>query len=416
MKKFRKTMIAIMSAALFMTACANKDNSQPLEEKKAEEKAAAEETGDKEEPSKEITKEGLSGEELPEEESLKGQESESGKEQEAEREEDQNNKAYEDPASLPRYVYGGSEKYLDVISDHMIKSWEELFGDAGADVSIPFSIIAYVDDKDPQDILAYGTYNINGFDLYNTTLCSANGAWNAGIYHLKTNDDGSFTVTKAELPQTDEESKQLFKGVPDLYDKISELMDKECNNKLEEAIAEYVSLNNLYITQWQDNSKEPVAVKGAKETPKEAQFYQYDSSLGYRITYDLRELFLNASDVDDMYSKVENDDKWTGTLMVVARTEGSDTEAAVKEILSDAGAKDIKVEEAVLAGMPCSRAEYDNKLEDGRIFRYICYGLKVNDGCLVFKLETTVEKGVSEMSTEELDKLYEPTLSSLVIE
>ncbi len=322
---------------------------------------------------------------------------------------EQESVSYEDPKSLPAYSYQGEDKYLEVINDYLLQTEKETFGDNDSDVFIPFSMIFHIEDEDPEDIVAYGSYNIFGYKLLNTTLFGDCGSMSMGAVHLKTTDDGGYVVTKADLPLVSEEVEEVFAPVPGLYEKANELLDSEGDNLRAESIADYVRSNHLNITQWQDYGHAPVAVIDAAETPEAAQFYTFDSPFGYEITYDLRELSLMSSD-NDMYGKVEED--YTGTLMVINKYDIEDADAAITKALSNTDAGAIKGEDAEIAGIPCRKAVYDEKLEDGRIFRYICYAVNVDGGNLVITTETTVEKGVSEISVEELEKIFKPTLDT----
>ncbi|MCR5748087.1 MAG: hypothetical protein K6G03_10300 [Lachnospiraceae bacterium] len=399
MKKFMKTMLAGFVAVILMTGCGKGNDTAAVtgdNSNKATDEKASEQVQQQEEQTAE--------EQTAAEQTAADKEADTAAS-------DQTGNTYEDPKSLPEYTYQGSEKYLDVISEYLVASEKDLMKDDPADVYIPFSAIVQVDDKDPADIIAYGTYNIDGYQLLNTTLFSTTGSRSAGAFHLKTNEDGTYTVTKADLPLVYEDTEVLFASIPEVLEKINKLEESENDNLRGKAISEYVNSNNLYITQWQDHSHAPIQIEGAKETPEEAQFYTFESPFGYQITYDLRILALGASDMDDMYSKVE-DEPWSGTLMVIKKAEGGDADAALTAELSNTKAGSVKGEAAELAGIPCSRVTYDEKLEDGRIFRYICYAVSANDNDIVIKLETTVEKGVSEMSVEELEKFFEPTLAT----
>ena len=116
---------------------------------------------------------------------------------------------YGNPYDLPVYVYTGDEPYLDVISEYMVTTYaEENFGtDADADVYIPYSFISGTDETNPEDILVYGEYDIDGYKLRNTTLVSINGSRNRGVFHLKKESDGSYTVIEADLPPTEEDRR-----------------------------------------------------------------------------------------------------------------------------------------------------------------------------------------------------------------
>ncbi|HAG69181.1 MAG TPA: hypothetical protein DCL38_04325 [Lachnospiraceae bacterium] len=322
---------------------------------------------------------------------------------------------YDDPKSLPEYTYTGTEEYLDVISKYMIDQDAELFGEERADVYIPCSLIAETDDTDPENILVYGVFNIDGYDLLNTTLAAVNGAQNYGIFHLKKNGD-SAEVISAELPLTEEESIDLFAPIPGLYERVVELENSQGNAARAEAIASYINTNGLNITQWQDHGKAPEPVLNAPDTPEAANFYTFKSDLGYQITYDLREYSHMFTGDEDIYGRIEPDDVWTGTLMSVEKTDGDDTDAAIASALSDTGAEGLTGTDAVIGdGISCKRAAYDEKLSDGRIFRYICYAVPAGGSVITVVIETTVEKGISELSAEELEKTFEATLQTFTL-
>ena len=315
--------------------------------------------------------------------------------------------AYEDPSSLPAYSYTGPEEYMDVISDYMI----ETNADDQSDVQIPFGIIVEKDETDPENITIYGSFNIDGYELRNTTLVASGGSRGSGAFHLKKADDGSVSVVDAELPEVDEDYPAVFAPVDGLYDRIVALSDEEISEARAEAIAGYVNTNGLNITQWQDYGWEPVPVANAPETPEEAQLYDYQSPLGYQMTYDLREFSLNASDGEDMFGKVEQD--FTGTLMVVRKSESEEMDAALQAEAANANADDIAIEDAVIGDqLSCRRAEWNDELEDGRIFRYIGYAVPESDGILSILLETTYEEGGSEMSMSDLEDAFSDMVSS----
>lgn len=318
---------------------------------------------------------------------------------------------YDDPNNLPTYSYQGTEPYMDVICDYLVESERGNFSDAG--VFIPFGLIVEVDDSDPKNIIAYGAFDIEGFDLYNTTLISTCASYGSGAIYLETNDDGTYTVTDSDIPLMEEECREVFAPVKGLYEKVTAASDREIPGIREQAIADYINTNGLNITQWQDFGHLPVPVLNAPPTPEEAQFYHYVSKFGYEITYDLRALSLLASDEDDMYGTVE--ETWTGTLMVIEKQEESDADAAIAAALSDAGAGQLESTAATVNGIECRRAVYDEQLDDGRIFRYICYAVPAGDQMFTIRLDTTWEAGVSEMTADDLDQVFESTLATFKV-
>lgn len=326
---------------------------------------------------------------------------------------DNSDTKYEDINSIPAYKYTGDKKYMDAISDYLVKNEIEISGDSHAKLYIPYGLIAETDESDPSKIIAYGVFGIDGYDLLNTTLFSVQASVTAGSVTLKTLDDGSFEVTGSDLPYTEEESEEVFKPVKGLYEKITKLYDEPLRKEREDAIAGYVNSNDLYITQFQDYGHLPVQINGAKETPEDAQFYDFKSKLGYSMTYDLRRYSVMSSD-DDLYGKVE--DEWTGTLMVVDKYDTKDADEAIAKSLEFSNAGKLESSDATIGdGIACKRAAYDETIEDGRIFRYVVYAVPVDDGALTVKIETTVEKGVSEMTVEELEEEFKSMLATFRI-
>ena len=408
MKKTGRLFIAVQAAALIMTGCGSAAATQPQADTAP---AAAEETSAEETAAEETAAETAEADEAETAvQDEKGTETaeDAGAAEKAEY-------AYDDPKSLPPFVYQGVEDYMDVIDAYLINE-EKANAIDPAGVYIPYGFIAQIDDTKPEDMIAYGSFNIDGYELINTTLFETTGWRNYGAIHLKKNDDGSMEVISADLPDTEEESKKVFEPVKGLFEKVSKEADSSLDGLREEAIAQYVNTNGLNITQWQQHGHAPVAVLNAPETPEEAQFYTFESPLGYEMTYDLRDFTLSSCDEDDTYGAVEPDDVWTGTLMVVRKNEGSDTDAAIAAALSNTGASEFKADDATIgSGIACKRAEYDEKLEDGRIFRYVCYAVPADGNVITVIIETTVEKGVSELSVEELEKKFESTLSTFAL-
>ena len=320
---------------------------------------------------------------------------------------------YDDPKSLPAFKYTGNGLYMDVISDYLVDMARE-YGGGDSDVYIPFGTVVQIDDSDPSDIIAYGIYSYDGYKLLNTTLVSTSGARNYGAFHLEKGEDGKVSIASADLPEVEEESREVFAPVPGLYEKIIALSDEKLDVLREETIASYVNTTGLNITQWQDYGHDPKPVINAPDTPEEAQHYTFTSPIGYTMTYDLREYTLQSTEEDDMYGKVE--EGFTGTLMVVKKHSGSDTGAAIEQALSGVGATDLAAADDTIGdNIPCRRAEYDEQLEDGRIFRYVCYAVPSGSDVITVLIETTVEKGVSEMSVEELKEEFKDMLESFTL-
>ncbi len=319
---------------------------------------------------------------------------------------------YNDPDGLPTYTYTGTEEYLDVISDYMVTEYAKNFPQK-MNVFIPYSIVVDTDDSNTDDILVYGEFDIDGYDLRNSTLVSNCGSRNAGIFHLQKADDGTVTVVKAELPETEDETEKLFSSAKDAYDKIKALTDEDLTEARAAAIADYVNTNGLHIDQWQDYGEAPVVVINAPEPPEEEEIYTFESPKGYGITYDLREFTLGTSDETDMYGKVEENEKYTGTFLVIEKVASTDTDAAMKEAMKQAGVTDAEITDATIGdGVACSTAQWQETLDDGRIFYYICYCVPMDDDVLRIRLETTYQEGVNEVTMDDLARMFAPMMDT----
>ena len=323
---------------------------------------------------------------------------------------------YDDPKSLPLYKYQGDDKYLGVISDYMIAEDMEMNGENAADVYIPYSIIAHTDDRNPDDVLAYGSFNICGYNLLNSTLVAVSGSWDAGIFHLKKTGDGDYEVTGADLPIAEQDSIKLFDPLPGLYDKLMATLDETGDELRQEEIAKYINTNGLYITQWQEYGYAPKPVLNAPPTPEEENFYTHTSQMGYSLTYDLRKFSYRGDATGESYLKIEPDATWTGTSMNVNSFDTEDAGEAIAEALSFTDAKTFDISDSVIGdNISCKRAVYDEDISDGRIFRYICYAVPAGDKTITIYLHTAVQEGVSELTVEELEKTFEETLKTFTV-
>ncbi|MCR5094195.1 MAG: hypothetical protein K6B72_09500 [Lachnospiraceae bacterium] len=403
MKGFRKITATLLIAALCasLAACGSEDDKEKKSSKKSKDRTEdvrEEDSGEYEEEDEEEYEEEEDPEEFYDEEDLTdGEEYEDAA------------SLYDDPNDLPPYVYTGTDEYLGVISEYLAGQ-----DGGGSTVYIPFSIIAEVDTSDPEDILVFGSYNVDGYELYNTTLFASNGSRGRGIFHLRDNG-GSYEVIGADLPMTDQESTELFAPYAGIDDKIRAITEEEKERAREEAIAGYVNANGLHITQWGDYGWPLHAVLNAPPTAEEDQFYTYVSELGYAVTYDLRELSLSHMGSEDMLGKVEGD-LFSGTFMVVRLAEdAADPDEALQTEISRTDEKPEITDATIGSGISCRRAEWNAELDDGRIFRYIGYSFNTERGVMLILLETTYEKGVSEMSMEDMAAFFAGPVDSLTL-
>ena len=312
---------------------------------------------------------------------------------------------------LPAYKYTGEEEYLAEISDYLIDYYGKEAGLDDLDVLIPYSIIVQTDENSEDDIVVYGSFNIDGYTLRNTTLCSGPGARSYGIFHIS-KADGNVTITDGQLSQTYYDMQDMFSPIDGMLDKINALSDEDIEKARVQSIEEYVTSNNLGITQWQDFARAPEAIAGAT-TSDEDEMYTFKSNFDYEITYDLRKITLSSiGEEGDMFGRVENGDFYSGTFMVICTSAYSDPEKAVYENNTDISPKDLEFTDTKIGSYPAKRAEWAEKTDDGSEMRYVFYGIDVTETVITVKLSTTHSDKVPEMSIEELDEFFADTLAT----
>ncbi len=317
---------------------------------------------------------------------------------------------YEDPSGLPTYTYTGTEDYLDVISEYMVTEYAKKYPEQ-VSVFIPYSIVVETDDSNPDDILVYGEYALYGYDLRNTTLIRICGARNGGIFHLQKADDGTVTVVKAELPETDDETEKLFSSARNAYDKIKSLTDEDFTEARATAIAEYVNTNGLHIDQWQDALQPPVVVLNAPEPKETDEFYTFESPKGYSLTYDLREILLDEK--MDIYGKIDEDNPNTGTFLVVEKWTSADPETVLKDEMKKFNVTDAEITDATIGNdLACITTQFQLDQDNGESYYYIGYAIPMGDDTLCVWLETIYQEGVNEMTMDDLAQLFAPMLKS----
>lgn len=191
-------------------------------------------------------------------------------------------------AALPDYRYAGDNPYTAAICDWLLKNEADNY--AQSDVAIPSPIIVDVDDDDPQDILVWGGFELNWYELRNTTLFCISGGSVPGLMHLQ-EQDGICVVSGFEAvgDGTDyqKDIERIFGMRRGLVKKLEAAMAGRDEMQLQ-FVSDYVNANGLNITQMQDYGWLPVPLINAPETAEEDQIVHHVSPLGYSIDYDLR--------------------------------------------------------------------------------------------------------------------------------
>ena len=153
--------------------------------------------------------------------------------------------AGEDPVELAAYKY---------MVEEASKSFEK------ADVSIPIVSIVHVDYANPDEVLVYGDFWVDNYNIKGDTLECVSGGNFPGVMHLSKDGDGyvvsSFDAV-ADGTGFDSSAKELFGESYDDFMKV--YSDSDARDELRKiTVSDYVKLNGLEVTQYQDYGQDPV--------------------------------------------------------------------------------------------------------------------------------------------------------------
>ncbi|MBO6112074.1 MAG: hypothetical protein J6P45_03370 [Lachnospiraceae bacterium] len=165
--------------------------------------------------------------------------------------------AAEDNA-LPAFVYPEDDPVLSAVSDYITVELASNY--EPADVCIPVIRVVAVDDSKEDDILVWGEFYVNNYDLNGDILETKSGGNYPGCMHLKKEGDVC-TVTAFDVVEDgsryDESAKKIF---GDKYEEFAGLSsdDTDRENVRKETIKKYVDINGLNIKAYKDFGWEPV--------------------------------------------------------------------------------------------------------------------------------------------------------------
>ncbi len=193
-------------------------------------------------------------------------------------------------SELPAYEYSIKDDIYHEIFRYLIAEKNGQFEEAS--VCIPYVLEVAIDDSNPEDILFYGDFCLFNYDLEGDTLMMKSGGKFPGLMHLKKTDNG-YEVTAFDETEEGEafndSAKEIF---GEYYDTLIEMMDdQEINETARRGyITDYVSENNLPITQYQDEGWDPVVLtaletsdESSEATELPAYEYPDQSSVYYEI-------------------------------------------------------------------------------------------------------------------------------------
>ena len=161
---------------------------------------------------------------------------------------------------LPVYEYPDKTSLLYEVNKYLIENVATDY--EPADVSIPVITVTTTDDSNPDDIVVYGDFYIDNYNLnVNILECESGGDY-PGAMHLKKTDTGyevtSFDVCK-DGSSFDSSAKEIFGEHYDDFMKVFQtIQGTSREEQRKQIISEYVKTNNLSITAFQDYGWDPV--------------------------------------------------------------------------------------------------------------------------------------------------------------
>ncbi len=157
-----------------------------------------------------------------------------------------------------KYGYGGSDPVEAAAYQYMVEEISKNYDEA--DVSIPIVTIVAEDLTDENDVVVYGDFGIDNYNIEGDTLKCVSGGNYPGVMHMKKDGEG-YVVTRmdqvADGGDFDQSAKELF---GDYYDDFMNVYsDNDARDELRKIIVtDYVHFNGLSVTQFQDEGWDPV--------------------------------------------------------------------------------------------------------------------------------------------------------------
>ena len=159
----------------------------------------------------------------------------------------------DDGGATPAYVYGGDDEKDKAVHNYMANEIGSIYPET--DVKIPFCQVVHVDDLDENNVKVYGSFWVNGYNRDGDTLFCKNGGQHVGCFHLKKNDDLSYTVISFDQAKDGSyftsSAKEIF---GDYYSTLEKVMGDEETREMirKEEIKNYVIDNQLSIKEYED--------------------------------------------------------------------------------------------------------------------------------------------------------------------
>ena len=156
------------------------------------------------------------------------------------------------------YGYAGSDPVELAIYKYMVEEVGKYFDKA--DVSIPSVSIVNVDNSNADEIVVYGDFWIYNYNIEGNTLECVSGGNFPGVMHLSKDGDG-YVVSSfdkvSDGADFDSSAKELF---GEHYNAFMEIYSNDSARDVlrKASVSDYVKLNGLDVTQYQDYGWDPV--------------------------------------------------------------------------------------------------------------------------------------------------------------
>ena len=158
------------------------------------------------------------------------------------------------------YGYDGNDAVEAAVYKYLAETVSKDYD--AADASVPVVTIIGTDTGNEDDILVWGDFWINNYNVEGDTLKCVSGGSYPGVMHLAKSGDAcevkSFDVVE-DGGNFDSSAKELFGDKYDDFVKISS-DDKQREETRADILAVYVKANGLDVTKYQDEGWDPVDI------------------------------------------------------------------------------------------------------------------------------------------------------------
>ena len=175
---------------------------------------------------------------------------------------EEENVATEDTESEPEvdgtaYGYAGSDPVEAAVYKYLAEEVSKDYDDA--EVHIPTVNIVHIDFTPKDEILVYGDFWIENYNVEGDTLKCVSGGHYPGMMQVSKDYVVTDFKQAADGEDFDSSAKEIF---GDYYDDFMKIYsDSDLRNELRKVtVTDYVNLNGLSVTQYQDEGWDPVEI------------------------------------------------------------------------------------------------------------------------------------------------------------